>query len=63
MTKAVEDTIKAWAAPALLTLLMGIGGYLWLDMRQTVKDLTVKIGNLNDAVVRLTTLQEEQARR
>ncbi len=51
MPQSVENAIRAWAAPILLGALLAVCGYLWVDMR-------AQVTRLNDAVVRLTTLQE-----
>jgi hypothetical protein len=58
MPENVQRVIAAWAAPALLAALIAVCGILWMDMRSTVEELSDKLGKLNDAVVRLTTLQE-----
>jgi hypothetical protein len=51
MPESVSRAVKEWLAPALLAALLAICGYLWMDMRE-------QVGRLNDAVVRLTALQE-----
>ena len=53
MPQSVENAIRIWAAPVLLGALLAICGYLWVDMR-------TQVAKLNDAVVRLTALQEQR---
>lgn len=54
MPQSVENALRIWAAPVLLGALLAICGYLWIDMR-------TQVTKLNDAVVRLTVLQEQDA--
>lgn len=97
MAQAAIETIKAWSAPILLTMILGLCGTLWVEQRDRIATLerqtaeatnalavvtsnqqvskedrqdfqtattkrldqmTDLMAQLNDAVVRLTTLQE-----
>lgn len=101
MAQSVTETIKAWSAPLLLTIILALCGTLWAEQRarisalemqastaanalavvtsnqQTSKEdrkafqdatterlnqMTDLMSSLNDAVVRLTTLQEERVK-
>lgn len=98
-SQSVTDTVKAWSAPLLLTIILGLCGTLWAEQRtriasletqaaaaanalavvssnqeiskedrQAFQDAATKrldqvadaLTRLNDAVVRLTTLQERE---
>jgi hypothetical protein len=59
MPESTERAIRIWAAPVLLTALLTVCGYLWLDQARRMDRMTDEIGDLRQAVTRLTVLTEK----
>lgn len=60
MTQSTIDKIRGWLLPVVLAILCAACGLLWTDMREQIKGQADKLSMLNDAVVRLTALQEKE---
>lgn len=58
MPESTERAIRVWAAPVLLTALLTICGYLWIDQTRRMDRMVDEIGDLRQAVTRLTALAE-----
>lgn len=58
MPEATERAIRLWAAPVLLTALLTVCGYLWIDQARRMDRMVEELDDLRQAVTRLTVLSE-----
>lgn len=58
MPQSVHDAIRNWLQPVIIAALVTVCSILWSDMREQQKATADKLSLLNDAVVRLTALQD-----